>query len=158
MNFMTFKTMLVCFFLSFTSYSQRALGALHFYTASLCKYCTNIKFQGYFWDISHLSWCTLCAIHWRSFFGFTKVLVIRMAAPQLLARVIGSKLNGAKKPTVVSTAVFMLQKETSPLTQWNYQWAPVRYLHLESDTFFVYLPLYTTWMALTWSTRKAIEA
>lgn len=43
--------------------------------------------------VPHLSWCTLRAIHRRTFFGFTKVLVVGMTAPQLLARVIGSELN-----------------------------------------------------------------
>lgn len=49
--------------------------------------------QSRFWHISHLSWCTLSSIHWRPFFCFTEVLVVRVAAPQLLARVIGSKLS-----------------------------------------------------------------
>lgn len=44
-------------------------------------------------DYAHLSGCTFCSIHRRTFFGFTKVLVVRMAAPQLLAGVVRSKLS-----------------------------------------------------------------
>lgn len=44
-------------------------------------------------DISHLSGCTLCSVHWGTFFGFAKVLVVRMAAPQLLAGVVRPKLD-----------------------------------------------------------------
>lgn len=53
-----------------------------------------------FEEISHLSQCALCAVHRRTFFGFTEVLVVGVAAPQLLAGVVGSKLEEKKKATV----------------------------------------------------------
>lgn len=117
----TFETMSLCF-----SYFLFSETSFYLPTAPLCKYCTkkNIKIQGWVWDISHLSWCTLCAIHRRTFFGFTKVLVVGMAAPQLLARVVGSKLN--EETGIVETqmskhshsfSVFMPQKVNLPLSQ-----------------------------------------
>lgn len=42
---------------------------------------------------THFSWGTLGAIEGRSFLGLTEVGVIRMAAPQLLARIKGSELD-----------------------------------------------------------------
>lgn len=69
--------------------------------------------QVWLWDIPHLSWCTLCAIHRRTFFGFTEVLVVGMAAPQLLARVIGSELN--EETAILDD--FIPQKENPSLSQ-----------------------------------------
>lgn len=43
-------------------------------------------------DVSYLSWCALRPVHRRTFFGLTKVLVVGVAAPQLLAGVVGPKL------------------------------------------------------------------
>lgn len=50
-----------------------------------CKSC--------FWEISHLPRRALCAIHRRTFLCFAEVLIVGVAAPQLLARVISPELD-----------------------------------------------------------------
>lgn len=50
---------------------------------------------------SHLSRGTLRTVHRRTFFSFAEVLVVRVAAPKLLARVIGTKLEVKKKGSCI---------------------------------------------------------
>lgn len=96
----------------------------------------TLKFKAF----SHLSRRTLRPIHRRTFFGFTKVLVVRVAAPQLLAGVVGSKLNeetaimekSVSKQTH-SFSFFMLQEENPSF------YIPMRELH--------------SWLSL-WACRK----
>lgn len=47
-----------------------------------------------FLKVSNLPWSTLGTIHWRTLFGFAEILVVRVATPQLLARIVSSKLRG----------------------------------------------------------------